>query len=201
MKNFYKKYSFAMVKLFVTQCVIGLFGNMLALFSASVQSVAVTVAAGIFSMLFYYFLIYITVWEIGSKDVPAIEGGRLKRSNMTGFYIALGASVPNLALALIHALSLPFANSSELISGICGISRIATLFVHGMYTAIMSVIKIGGSAINTQWWAYFAIIIPSLIASTLAYGLGSREIHFTKLLLPMTPEEMEIKRENKNKQK
>ena len=86
LKNFYKKYSFAMVKLFVTQCVIGLFGNMLALFSASVQSVAVTVAAGIFSMLFYYFLIYITVWEIGSKDVPAIEGGRLKRSNMTGFY-------------------------------------------------------------------------------------------------------------------
>lgn len=201
MKNFYKKYSFGMVKLFVTQCVIGLFGNILALFSASVKSAPVTIAAGVFSMVFYLFLIYITVWEFGSKDVPAIEGGRMNRSDLTGFYIALDANVPNFALALIHAVCLPFANSNEILSGICGISRIATLFVHGMYTGLMSVIKIGGNAINTQWWAYFVIIIPSLIISTIAYSMGSRDIHFTKLLLPMTPEEMEVKRENKNKRK
>ncbi len=201
MKNILKKHSFGMVKLFVTQCVIGLFGNILALFSASVQSTPVTVAVGIFSMLFYFFLIYITVWEFGSKDIPAIEAGRMKRSDLTGLYIALGANIPNFALALIHAVCLPFANSNELISGICGIARVATLFIHGMYTALMSVIKIGDAAINTQWWAYFVIIIPSIIVSTLAYSAGSRDIHFTKLLLPLTPEEMELRRERKNKKK
>ena len=199
MKNFWKKYSFGMVKLFITQCVIGLFGNILALFSASMQSTAVTLAAGIFALIFYLFLIYITVWDFGSKDLPAINAGRMKRSDLTGLYIAIGANVPNLVLAVIHALCLPFANSNELLSGICGISRIATLFIHGMYTAIMAVIKVGGSSINTQWWSYFIITIPSIIVGTVAYAMGSREIHFTKILLPITPEEMEIKREKKNK--
>ena len=201
MKNFFKKYSFGMVKLFVTQCVIGLFGNVLALFSASIKSTPVTIAISIFSMLFYFFLIYITVWEIGSKDIPAIEGGRLKRSDLTGFYIALGANIPNFAIAVIHVICLPFANTNELLSGICGISRIVSLFINGMYTGILSVIKIGGDAINTQWWAYFIITIPSLIVATAAYSTGCRDIHFTKLLVPLTPEEMEIKREAKNKRK
>lgn len=201
LKNIFKKYSFGMVKLFVTQCVIGLFGNILALFSASVKSTPVTVAISIFSMLFYFFLVYITVWEFGSKDIPAIEAGRTKRSDLTGLWIGLGANLPNIALATLHAICLPFANSSKLLSGVCGISRIATLFVHGMYTSIMSVIKIGDSALNTQWWAYFVICIPAIAVATVAYSLGSRDIHFTKLLLPMTPEELEIKREKKAKRK
>ena len=188
-----------MVKLFVTQCVIGLFGNILALFSASMNSMPITIAASVFSILFYYFLVYITVWEIGSKDLPAIEAGRTKRSDLTGLWIGLGAGIPNIALAIIHALCLPFANSSKLLSGICGVSRIATLFIHGMYTSVMSIIKIGDNALNTQWWTYFVICIPAILVAWGSYSLGCRDIHFTKLLLPMTPEEIEIKREKRAK--
>ena len=201
MKNIYKKYSFAMVKLFVTQCVIGLFGNILALFSVSIKSTPTTIALSIFSILFYFFLVYITVWEIGSKELPAIEAGRMKRSDLTGLWIGLGAGIPNLALALIHAVCLPFANSSRILSGVCGISRVATLFIHGMYTSIMSIIKIGDTALNTQWWAYFIICIPAILVAWGSYSLGSRDIHFTKLLLPVTPEELEIKREKRANRK
>ena len=201
MKNTFKKYSFIMVRLFVTQCVIGLFGNVLALFSASVKSTPVTIALSVFSMLFYFFLVYTTVWEVGSKEIPAIEAGRTKRSNLTGLWLGIGANIPNLVLATIHVMCLPFANSSKLLSGICGISRIITLFIHGAYTSILSVIKVGESALNTQWWSYFVICIPAILVSIAAYSLGSRDIHFTKLLLPMTPEELEIKREKKAKRK
>lgn len=75
------------------------------------------------------------------------------------------------------------------------------LFVEGMYTGIMSVIKIGGVPLNNIWWAYFIITVPIMIVSTVAYILGRKNVHFTKILLPMTPEELEIKREKKMNKK
>ena len=201
MKAFFNKYSFAMVKMFVNQCVVGLFGNVLALFTSSIKSTPVTIAIGAFSILFYFFLIYMLIWEVGSKDSISIDGGRMKYNPLTGLYIALGAAIPNLILAAAHAICFPFANTNEILSGICAISRIVMLFVSGMYTGIMSVIKIGGVPLNNVWWAYFVITAPIMIVSAVAYVLGRKNIHFTKVLLPMTPEELEIKREKKMKKK
>lgn len=195
MKAFFNKYSFAMVKMFVNQCVIGLFGNVLAL--AFVKSTALTIVISILSMIFYFFLNYMLIWEVGSKDSIQIDAGRMKYRPLTGFYIALGAAIPNLLIATVHALCLPFAMSNKLLSGICAISRIIMLFIEGMYTGIMSAVKIGEAALNNFWWVYFIITIPAMIASAAAYLMGRKNIHFTKVLLPMTPEELEIKREKK----
>lgn len=201
MKSFFNKYSFIMVKMFVHQCVIGLFGNVLALFTASVNSTPLTIAIGLFSILFYFFLIYMLIWEVGSKDSTTINSGRTRYLPTTGMFIALGAAIPNLFLALLHSVCLPFANSSEILSGFCGISRIVMLFIEGMFTGIMSVIKIGGVAINNYWWTYFIIALPVIPVAATAYILGVKNIHFTKVLLPMTPEEQEIKREKKKNKK
>ena len=201
MKAFFDKYSFAMVKMFVNQCVVGLFGNVLALFTSSIKSTPVTIAIGAFAILFYFFLIYMLIWEIGSKDSISIDAGRTKYLPLTGLYIAIGAAIPNLVLATAHAICFPFANTNQLLSGICAVSRIVMLFVEGMYTGIMSVIKIGGVPLNNIWWAYFIITVPIMIVSTVAYILGRKNVHFTKILLPMTPEELEIKREKKMNKK
>ena len=201
MKAFFNKYSFSMVKMFINQCVIGLFGNILALFTSSIKSTPITIAIGLFAILFYFFLIYMLIWEIGSKDSIPIEAGRMKYNPLTGLYIAIGAAIPNLVFATAHAVCFPFANSNELLSGICAISRIVMLFVEGMYTGIMSVISIGGAPLNNFWWAYFIITLPVIPVAAVAYVLGKKNIHFTKLLLPLTPEELEIKREKKMKNK
>ena len=195
LKEFFNKYSFAMVKLFVYQCVIGIFGNVLALTFA--KSAPLKIVVSIFSLLFYSFLCYMLVWEIGSKDNPAIEAKRMKYKPLSGLYMALGAAIPNLIIATIHAVSLPFANSNKLLSGICAISRIILLFIEGMFTGILSAIKLDGMALNNFWWTYFIISAPAVIVATLAYILGSKNIHFTKVLLPVTPEDMEIRRERK----
>ena len=199
MKDFFSKYSFGMVKLFVNQCVIGLFGNVLAL--TFVKSTLLTVIISILSMIFYFFLNYMLVWEFGSRDNPAIEAGRMKYRPLTGLYMAIGAAIPNLIIATIHALCSPFAMSDKLLSGICAISRIVMLFIEGMYTGVMSAIKIGDIPLNNFWWAYFVITVPAMLVAAVAYILGSKNIHFTKVLLPMTPEELEIKREKKMKKK
>ena len=190
-----------MVKMFVNQCVIGLFGNVLALMTSMMKSTPVTIAIGAFAILFYFFLVYMLIWEIGSKDGIPIDAGRMKYNPLTGLCIAIGAAVPNLILATLHALCTPFAMSSKLLSGVCAISRIVMLFINGMYTGIMSIIKIGDSPLNNFWWAYFIIALPIMIVATVAYILGRKNIHFTKVLLPMTPEELEIKREKKRNKK
>ena len=73
------------------------------------------------------------------------------------------------------------------------------LFLEGMYTGILSVINIGDAKITDFWWIYFVITLPIMGVTALAYILGKKNIHFTKVLLPMTPEELEIKRENQKK--
>ena len=206
MKLFFKKYSFLMTKLFITQCIISLFGFVLALSALQINVTAITVLLSVFSICFYIFLIYITAWEAGSKELPAIEAGRAKRSIFTGLFIGIGASIPNFVLAIIYSASRPFATEfsaypSEALSVICGISLAIMNFINGMYSSLINLIHVGGEALNKHWWTYFLLPIPAIIVTTVAYILGTKEIHFTKILLPLTPEEMEIRRENKNKRK
>ncbi len=202
LKQFFKRYSYRMVKLFITQCVLGLFGSVLALAGAKSESNALTITISIFAVLFYLFLYYESAWKIGVEDKPAIDGGRLKGSALTGLYIGLGANIPTFLLALIHAVLYPIATTQEgFFSNVCGVSRILLLFFNGMYVGLMSVIEIGGVIINTHWATYFVITLPAILVCVLAYFAGTKEFHMTKLLLPVTPEEAEVKREKKNSKK
>ncbi len=188
-----------MVKLFITQCVIGLFGSVLGLAGAKSESDGLTIAISVFAILFYLFLYYESAWKIGVDDKPSIDAGRYKFSPMTGVLIGLCSNIPTLLLAAVHAALYPIATTTEgIISSICGISRIFLVFFNGMYSGLMSVIKIGGTAVNAYWPTYFVIIIPAVIVCMIAYIAGTKEFHLTKILLPVTPEELEVKREKKN---
>ena len=203
MKKFFEKYSYLMVKLFITQCVIGLFGNVLALAGVKANSGALTVAIGIFSIAFYLFLIYLPIWEAGNKDRASIEGERAKFSPLTGLYIGLGANIPNYILAIIQFSFLPLAKTTEgVFSAISGIANILFMFINGTYTGIMSEgVFAEGFALHDYWFMYFLISIPSLIVTAIAYVMGVKEIYLTKAMVPVNPEELEIKRDKKNNQK
>ena len=75
--------------------------------------------------------------------------------------------------------------------------RVIALFIEGMYTGLMSVVHFGGSAMNTYSWAYFLLPLPAILMSGIAYIIGRYELHLTKLMLPLTPEEIEKKQEKK----
>ena len=199
MKRFFQKYSYLMVKMFITQCVIGLFGNVLALAGIKSESVAMTVIIGIVAIAFYLFLLYTTVWEYGNKDKPAVDSGRMKFSPFTGILIGLGANIPNFLIATVHVALLPIAMKVEgTISAISGIARVVFLFINGMYSGIMSDgLFAEGFALHDYWFMFYLITIPAVIVTTIAYIMGVKEKHLTKILVPMNPEELEIKR-NKN---
>ena len=57
-----------MIMLFVNQIAIALFGLGLSVALGKAENRSLQVAASIFSVVFYLFLLYARMWEIGAKD-------------------------------------------------------------------------------------------------------------------------------------
>jgi len=178
-KEFFKKYSYAVVKLFVNQVAIALFGVGLAFVSAYAQNDKLRVATSIGAILFYLFLLYVHMWETGAKDGISAEAHHTSRGLWRGFAIGALANIPNLILALLIAIS-----SLAGISG--GLGQVATataLLLEGMYFGLLSV-PIGGVVLSTKAVMYFVIVLPAVLVSGGAYIIGSYHLHATTILIP-----------------
>ena len=196
MKSFFSKYSYKMVNVFVTQFAISIFGNVLALTFAKMSLACVLIS--IFAIFFNLFLVYTSIWEVGNKDKPAIDAGRSKMKPTTGLLIALGAYIPSYILTVTYAALLPTATTVEgTAAAVCAYVKLGLFLLNGAYTGVMSEISILGQPFNNYWWTYIIISLPTIAVCTLAYILGTKDIHFTKLMLPLTPEEQELKREKR----
>jgi hypothetical protein len=189
-----KKYSYSSVKLFVTQMAISLFGLMLAIACAAIGKAAQLVVS-VFAVLFYLFLIYTAIWEVGSKDKFGIEYEKFEARPLTGLYIGLLANSLNFVLALFITLGLSFGDGG-ILSTIGGLCSSIAIFIEGMYSGLLSV-HVGGAPLNSYWYPYFLITVPATVTSALAYYAGIKGINFTKIMVPENPEEAEIRKEKK----
>ena len=103
--DFWKKHSYQIVRLFVIQIGIAIFGLVL--------SFAVMTAfrnrsdwlpllmVSIFSVLFYLFLLYSVAWEIGGKDRLKLDAVHTEFKGRTGIFLALFAEIPNFLFDLV----------------------------------------------------------------------------------------------------
>ena len=189
-----KKYSYSSVKLFVSQMALSLFGLVLAIACAKIGK-TMQVVTSVGAVVFYLFLIYTSIWEIGSKDKFGIEYGKFESNPLIGLYIGLLANSLNLLLAFLITLGLSFGDGGVLstIGALCGSIAV---FIEGMYSGILS-IHVGGAPLNSYWYPYFLITIPAIATSALAYYMGIKGIHIAKFMVPENPEEAEIRKEKK----
>ena len=178
MKAFFGKYSYSIVKMFVNQIAISIFGLMLSMATTNAQSSVLSIVVSAFAILFYLFLLYTLVWEIGAKDKIAVDVGKKQYKMMTGLWMSLIANIPNILLAIIFAVCQPFASSAGVAKFSGVISFIANI-LQGMYFGMISSITFpSGRLMSQMWWAYFIIIIPALLTSFLAYFLGHKDFRF-----------------------
>ena len=183
MRNFFNRYSYSMVKMFVNQFAIGLLGAVLSL--ATSNNLTLTIIAGVFSILFYLFLIYTMTWEIGAKDKISSDHGKLPPRPYLGFVLSLIANVPNIVIAIIYTLFRVISPDND---NVAAIMRTVAFFFEGMYQGILSKITIGEAKMFEFWWSYFIIIIPAVLTAGVAYWLGTREVHFTNIMVEEYPE-------------
>lgn len=176
MKDFLKEHSFDMVKLFLNQIVMSVFGIML--WMAALANKPLLLAASIFSVLFYLFINYSSLWELGAKDKIRVDAGRLTAMPKKGVYIALGAALPNIILTILIGIGVVIDTAaSQTMGTIC---NVIVRLVNGMYLGIIDCIKAAvfedTPLLSDIWWWYFIINIPALFVGWLAYFLGSKNI-------------------------
>ena len=185
MKKFFSEHSYDMVKMFLNQFAISIFGVVLAFAAAKADSPMLKNATSIGAILFYLFLLYTMTWEIGYKDRVAVEQGRKKRIPTKGVLISLCANIPNLFFAIFITLAQLIENGViAKIGGVCGFLAMS---LEGMYVGLLSN-SVGGAALNSYGFVYFLLPIPALLVCGIAYFLGLKDIKFTTLFDPITPE-------------
>ena len=178
MKEFFRRYSYTAVKLFLNQFGIALFGMALAFACEKAGNTTLRLVTSIFAVIFYLFLQYAVMWEVGAKDGISAVARHESRKLWRGTLIALVGNAFNILFALF---TLGFLFDAQ--SGIGSVGKFLALILEGMYMGILAT-PLNGLALNGYVWAYFAIIVPALVVCSMAYILGSYNLHATNILIP-----------------
>ncbi len=175
--DLYRKHGYQVVRLCLYQFGLTLFGLVvsMATYSESNPRSPLFLGAGIFSAIFYLYLIYTLVYELGQKDGIRIEAGKRKYKPLTGFWLALAANSLNILLGILSFIGKTvFDISGALWAGqLYGVVNAIAKFVQGMYVAILTLIMDAS-------YANLLTPIPGIIVCTLAYILGVKYCHGIK---------------------
>lgn len=175
MLTFLKERSYDIVKLIINQVAISIFGTAMALATAMIKTnqLAIMVGTSVFSVLFFLFIVYITMWELGAKDSHKIEKNLPGHSRLTGLYIGLFASIPNYLVAILITLGL--VTSVPAFDTIHSIVNVVSSFlIKGMYTGLLAIPINETLQLNSLWFMYFLIPLPMIYTSFIAYFAGSK---------------------------
>jgi len=179
MKKFLQDHSYNMVKMFLNQIAIAMFGFSLAIATAKAQNVALRNVTSVCAILFYLFLLYTMTWEIGFSDKVSVESGKKKSMPLKGALISVCANVLNFLLAIFIMLAQLLPQS--FISSLGAVSSTVALLIEGMYMGLLTNTFLG-AALNSYWWIYFLLPIPAILTCALAYQMGIHDFKLTALL-------------------
>ena len=179
--------------MFVNQFAISLFGAMLSMATAAAQSNTLSIITSILAILFYLFLVYALIWEVGAKDRISVDIGKKEYRPHTGLAVAALASIPSFVVAVVYSIGYPFMANYEWAGGMCAVGSFFNLLIQGMYLGLTTAIPLFGSTLNRFWLTHFAIILPALITAWVAYYLGFKNKKFTTLFNYQSPDKAKKK--------
>ncbi len=178
MKSLFQNHSYDMVKMFLNQIATAIFGFSLALAAGKAQNVMLRNVTSVCAILFYLFLLYTMMWEIGFRDRAGVMNQKKKRTPFKGALLSLCANIPNFILALFITLGTLIQN--EFFGRIGVFCKSAAIFLEGMYTGLLAN-RVGGVSLNSLWYMYFVITLPAMLICFLAYLFGLNDTKFTSV--------------------
>ena len=170
--GFFKKYGYTMLKLFLNQFAISLFGLTLAIASTAAGLNMLATVSSVFAVLFYLFLEYAVMWEVGAKDGITAKARQTPRRLWRGFVISVCANALNLLCAVL-----------TLAQSVTNVPRLIAMFLQGMYLGILFQ-NVGEIPLYLRPWMFLLIVVPAVIVCGVAYILGQYELHATNILIP-----------------
>ena len=179
--KFFKKYSYEITKLFIYQIGMTIFGlilGMASIMSRNGMKNSFTLLVGVFSACFYLYLVYAVVWDMGAKDKFRIEAGKKARDAWLGFKFMIFAQIPNILVVLTMWCGTLAHYANEGIGNMLfNIAQPIAIFTQGMYLGIiMQFFTKNFMVLNST--LYTLAIIPAVLASSLGYYFGLKDIRF-----------------------
>ena len=182
MKGFFHDYLYSVVKMFINQFAIAIFGTSLTFATTHAHLEdsgfdVLTFIVSIFSVIFYLFLIYTLTWEIGAKDRISVDVGKKPYRPHLGLLLSFLANLPNIIIAIIYFIATVSGAENMMF-----VVRLIGSLLQGMFFGMLITVELplGASgayvAANTHWPTFFIIIIPALITCWIAYYMGHRNI-------------------------
>ena len=187
--NFLKQNMHRIMRVLVNQVGIIIFAlimNMTASVLNEEQRPAMTLVASIFSVGFYFFLVFYAMREEGSVDSVKIDAGRMDYDSTHGLKIGLCATAPNYVFVLLMLIGLLLGieyNDAGAIAGGTGLGiwtagYYITMMIQSMYSGILKAIFDLFALSENLWAALVAYAIMPLfapIASWLGYIYGRKK--------------------------
>ena len=170
MKNFWSENCYNVIKIFLNQIALSMLGFVMAMATQSAH-IALRVLVGGVCVIFYLWILYVMMYEMGQKDGIKIQSGRLHYTKSKGFWISFLANVPNIIIGIL-----------TFIGGFCyefiGVdvrSWAATFYfvsnalgkvIEAVYLPIISAV------LRDEYWPLLVTPILPIIVCTVAYRLG-----------------------------
>ncbi|GEM_PF-2643807 len=191
LKNFWHRYSYDVVKAFAFHTIFGIFGlTCVSFFETDIAKLGLSVVC----IGFLMFLLYGEIWKLASAD----EAAGIDSPKLTGLYIGLFGSAVDVLLFIFKAIALAFPEGTEVLEGIL----VFVNFVYNGYMRGIMVIHVNETLrFGSTIWYFLLPAIPVIVACTLGYIFGRKNWHLTNIFIPETPEDREIKAEEKKKKK
>ncbi len=167
---FLKKNSYQVVRLLLNQVGIIIFSLIVTMTAAGMdeaQQPAMTLLASLFAVVFYLFLIFFAMREVGNRDSVRIEGGRLTYDPLYGLKVGLLAAVPNFFLAFLMLVGLLLGEAGE---PLAAVAYILNYFIQSMYLGIIKALFTALSLLENSTAACIAYFITPLFAPLAALG-------------------------------
>ncbi len=199
MKDFSKRYSYVIVKLIVNYFIFSIFGLSfagavsLAYSRGEGDPTALLVISSVVAVLLYCLISYGEIWKAGDADTLVVADGELRYNKLTGLFIGLFASIPNIIISLLSLLVSFWPKQLDWLSGIL---VVVNFIFNGMWRGVM-ILGSESQALGSFWWFYLLICLPTLVIGFLGYLNGVNGRHLTRIFIPENAEEREIKREKK----
>ena len=171
--GFWKKHSYQIVRLFIIQIGIAIFGLVLSFAVATAfrdrNDRIPLLMVSIFSVLFYLFLLYSVSWEIGGKDRLKLDAVHAEFNGSTGFLLATLAEIPNFLFDLLMLIGGILVRAGVTVGGsrTFGVGYAPETFLDSMYVGIIrSLLEATGLSQDASP-SYYLVAALFFLASTL----------------------------------
>ncbi len=201
--KFVKENIHDIVRLMLNQVALAVFGLVL-VSAARMANGAVGVlalVASIVAILFYMYILYATMQEIGSKHRVRVDGNRMKRDNFWGLKVMTLAQIPTIIVLLLLFIGYIFMiplGSAEWCrvfgTNLYALSQIVVAFLQSMYDGLISffLFKVGlfsetrgflesniGYGSLVYFFCFLLSLVPGLLVCWGSYVMG---LHDKKLI-------------------